>query len=316
MRVERVEQTTERKTVYDLTVERDHNFVADGILVHNCAPPALQAPLLGAVQLRTIGAHTFPAGVRVIGAANETQHAAGGWDLAPALANRFGHFEYTGLDADSWATGMLGSFRSSQQTQETAADIEAKVSREWPAAAAQERGKIAGFIQRNPTLLHKMAVKGSPDRAWPSHRSVEYAAVALTSATIHGLNESDTDELMSAFVGRPWVTEFRQWTELLDLPLPANVLDGDVRFAHDERRPDRTLVVLGACAALITPTDAPNRKERGAVFWRLVGEIAKSAPDLTMGAARAVIKSGLLVDAQKGVLRDLLPILSAAGMVR
>jgi len=278
-------------------------------------PPSLQAPLLGLVQFRTIGDFTLNQRVRVLGAANETRHAAGGWDLAPALANRFGHYEYSGLDSDAWAAGLLDSFVPQQHAvRETAADLEARVEREWATVDAQARGMVAGFIQRNPGLLHKEPTKGSADHAWPSRRTVEYASVALASATLHGLNESDTDELMSGFVGRPWVTEFRQWTQMLDLPLPADVLDGAVRFAHDERRPDRTLVVLGACAALIVPPAAAKRKERAAVFWRLVEDIAKVAPDFAVGAARAVVKSGLIIDAQKSALRSLLPVLQAAGL--
>lgn len=278
------------------------------------APPALQAPLLGLVQLRTLGAYTFPKGVRVLGAANDVRHAAGGWDLAPALANRFGHFDYDGLDSDGWASSLLDSFASAQQqSRESASDLEARVEREWPAVDAQARGMIAGFVRRNPSLLHKEPVRGSADRAWPSRRTCEYAAVALASATLHKLTEEDTDELMSGFVGRPWVTEFRQWTQMLDLPLPADVLDGAIRFVHDERRPDRTLVVLGACAALVVPPTAAKRKERAAAFWRLVGDVAKAAPDFTVGAARAVVKAGLIADA-KDPLRGLYPILTAGGL--
>lgn len=49
----------------------------------NTAPPALQAALLGLVQLRTLGSFIFNRRVRVIGAANSTADAAGGWDLPP-----------------------------------------------------------------------------------------------------------------------------------------------------------------------------------------------------------------------------------------
>lgn len=73
----------------------------------NTAPPAHQGPLLGLVQLRVIGSHTFGPRVRTIGAMNSTEDAAGGWDLSPALLNRFGHLRFDGLDAQSWAVGLL-----------------------------------------------------------------------------------------------------------------------------------------------------------------------------------------------------------------
>lgn len=36
MKVKKVRKTKERKPVYDLEVPKYHNFVANGIVVHNC----------------------------------------------------------------------------------------------------------------------------------------------------------------------------------------------------------------------------------------------------------------------------------------
>ncbi len=280
------------------------------------APPALQAPLLGCVQLRQLGAHTFPAGVRVVGAGNDTD--AGGWDLMTPLANRFGHFDYHGMEASDWTSALLGSFRpQSTEAPITPALLEEQVKAAWPEADAYARGLVAGFITRRPDLLHKEPAKGAKQRAWPSRRTVEYAAVALASSRVHGLSEQDTDTFMSGFVGTAWVSEFRSWTELADLPAPADVLDGKESFKHDPLRLDRTLAVLGACAALIIPATCTRREERTKAFWRLVEPVAKDAADLTVGAARAVLKNGLVLkgeSAQSKTLSMLVPVLAAAGM--
>jgi len=280
------------------------------------AAPALQAPLLGCVQLRQLGAHTFPVGVRIIGACNDVD--AGGWDLTTPLANRFGHFEYDGMDPQDWTSALLGSFRpQSTEAPLNPALLEEQVRAAWPEADAYARGLVAGFITRRPNLLHTEPVKGAKHLAWPSRRTVEYAAIALASSRVHGLSERDTDEFMAGFVGQSWVAEFRTWTEMADLPAPADVLDGKETFKHDSRRLDRTLAVLGACAALVIPAACPHRKERTEAFWRLVAPVIKDAPDLAVGAGRAVMKNGLILTGespQTKALQALLPILTAAGM--
>lgn len=281
------------------------------------APPALQAPLLGLVQLRTLGDHQFGAGVRVIGAANEVADAAGGCDLAPALCNRFGHFDFEGLDTTDWTTGLLGSFKTPESAAPLdAAKLEEHVMAEWSGADAYARGMIAGFITRRPELLHQRPKRGAAGfRTWPSRRSVEYACVALASSRVHRLSEMDTDTLMASFVGLPWVSEFRAWTALQDLPDPAAVLDGTVKFEHDEHRLDRTLAVLGACAALVIPEKAHNRQARAGAAWQLIGTVIKDAADCVVSPARAMLKAGLIVPKVSGaVLAKLQPILVAAGI--
>jgi hypothetical protein len=288
------------------------------------APPMIQAPLLGMVQLRVVGSHTLGPRTRVIGAANETRDAAGGWDLAPALANRFGHFDFEGLDSNSWVEGLLGGFGSGETVNPADPMIEeARVIKAWPSADAMSRGLIGGFITRRPELLHRRPEKAAAasSRSWPSRRSVEYAAVALASAQVHGLNEIDTDEMVSGFVGQGWVTEFRTWRANADLPDPADLLDGKVKFQHEERRLDRSLAVLSSCAALVIPEKAANRVARAAKCWELIGQVAKDTADVAIPAARALIHNkvtaqlGQVVgDAAKPVLFKLHPVLTAAGI--
>lgn len=292
----------------------------------NTAAPALQAPLLGLVQLRTIGSHTLGSRTRCIGAANETVHAAGGWDLAPALANRFGHFEFDGLDTSSWVEGLLGGFGTGADagTPDPVVEEE-RVLTAWPSVDAKARGLIGGFIYRRPELLRQQPknADAKASRAWASPRSVEYAAVALASAAAHGLNEIDTDELLSGFVGQAWVAEFRTWQNNADLPDPADVLDGKVTFKHEERRLDRSLAMLSACSALVIPEKAAKRGPRAAVCWQLIGSVIKDAADVAIPAARALVANRVtqLVVGEKAwnssgkeTLHRLLPILSASGL--
>jgi hypothetical protein len=286
----------------------------------NTAMPAIQAPLLGLVQLRTLGSHTFGPHTRILAAANETQDAAGGWDLAPALANRFGHFEFEGFSGADWVAGFLGGFGDTEAPVIDAEAEETRVKNAWPNEIAQSRGLIAGFIKARPELLHRQptnAAKAS-SRAWPSNRSVDYAAHALTAARIHNLSDTDTDTLLAGFVGQGWVGEFMTYRANVDLPDMAEVLDGKIRFTHDPRRLDRSMAVLSAGAALVVPAKAENRNERAKVLWQLMAHVAEDAADLIVPAGRALRNANPpLIGKAAGAtdaLAKLLPVFKAMGI--
>lgn len=292
----------------------------------NTAPPALQAPLLGLVQLRTLGSYQFPKRTRVIAAANETQDAAGGWDLAPALANRFGHFNFEGLSASDWGIALMGGFANMDDSDGPKVNAEAEERRvmdAWPAAVAYANGVIAGFIKRRPDLLHKQPHHGDSkaSKAWPSRRSVHYAAVALASARVHGLDEIDTDTFMGGFVGLPFVQELATWLVNLDLPDPGDVLDGKVAWKHDSKRLDRTLAVLGACSGLAAGEKNDKvKKERGNKCWELIGSVLKDAADVAIPAARVLRDAKMVVPtiypAYAECGHKLLPIMIQAGIIQ
>lgn len=259
----------------------------------NTAPPALQPALLGAIQERRIGGHGFGERVRVIGAANPIGHAAGGWDLAAPVANRLGHLDWPSPDVDEWGAWLMGGAEDVEET--SAKREEERVLKAWPDAYAKACGLVAAFVRRRPELLHKMPEDGDPaqSRAWPSPRTWEYAARAMASAEIHQLNAVEADELVSAFVGVGAAGEFATWAEEADLPEPADLLDGKVEWAHDPERLDRSMAVLGACAALVTPKGAKKRKERALTLWKIIEEVMNDAKDIVVPAMRAMVQAGL-----------------------
>lgn len=279
------------------------------------AGPALQAPLLGAVQLGVIGSHTLAPRVRILAAANETVDAAGGWDLARSLDNRFGHVQYDGMPHKDWTLGFVTGFGRDEAPSIDVAAEEARVLAEWPAADGWARGIIAAFLERREELRHKKPAKGDPMRAWPSDRTWEYVAAALAAARIHKLDEMETDGLMAAFVGWGPVTEFATWRHDVDLPNAEDYLDGRVPFEHDGRRLDRTMAFLSSCAAVVRPKTAPRRKERAGVAWKLVATIAEHSVSAVFPASVMLVKGGLVaVPEARTALIKLQPVLEAAGV--
>jgi hypothetical protein len=284
----------------------------------SCAPPALQAPLLGLVLDRQIGSYQLGPRVRVMGAANPPEQAAAGWDLAPPLANRFIHLQWAALSADRWADGLASEWREEPRGATSIEAEEARVLAEWPRAWASATATIGGFLRRRPELLSKMPPAGDPaaSGAWPSPRSWEAAARLYAAASIHSLSDEARDTLIAGAVGQAACIELLVWARDLDLPDPAALLDGAINWTHDPRRLDRTVAVLSACAALLSQSGAAkapsSRQER---LWALVGSVLADAPDASVPAVRQLVRARLTAHkSARPVLARLQPVLAAAGI--
>lgn len=288
----------------------------------NTAVRVVQSALLGAVQLRTIGSHQFHAGIRVLGAANEVVDAAGGLEMSPASNNRFGHLEFAGLSATDYLDGLVGGWDRVADREFEGFDAEAeeaRVTREWPEARAQAAGLVSAFLERRPALIQQKPKKGTNQRRWSSRRSIEYLVHALASAQIQDLSEAETDIFAESFVGNAWFSEFATWRANMDLPSASELLDGKVKFEHDPRRLDRTMAVLSACAALVTPDEADFRIERATATWNLMSKVVEDGVsfDVTVPAARALVRARLMspkVPASKTVLSKIQPVMAASGI--
>ena len=283
------------------------------------APPALQPALLGLVHARRIGSKYLGRGIRVFGAANPTQQAAGGWDLAPPLANRFGHFEWEPPSSMEWGDWLLTAGQAGQTAQPKLdpAVEEKRVMGVWGSAYAKAKGIARAFVLAKPALLHAMPHEGDPQgsRAWPSHRTWDMGVRALASAEVHGLSEADTDSFVAGFIGGAAMTEFAAFRSANDLPDPSELLDGNVAWKHDGRRLDRTMAVISSCVALVSPTNCKSRDARADKLWSILHGVANDSPDLVVPAVRPLSQARLTTSkAALPVLTKLRPVLDAAGI--
>lgn len=270
------------------------------------AAPAIQAPLLGLMHARRVGGAILPPGVRVLGAANPTEQAAGGYDLAPPLANRLGHIDWDGPNNQEWADWLIGDQTSrvevdaqlkkvSERQKTSAEKEEARVLKAWPEAFAKAAGLMAAFIRARPALHNKMPKADDPNasRAFSTARSQEFAVRALATGEVHGLTEVQTDRLFTAFVGAAFAVEFAVFKKEVDLPNPADILDGKKEFKHDPKRLDRTAAVLDACCALVTGQQAAERVKRSDRLWGILGDVRNDASDLVVPSVRNLIRANL-----------------------
>lgn len=284
------------------------------------APPALQPPLLGLFLEGRIGGVTLPSGVRRIAAYNNVEEAAAGYDLPPPLANRMGHIPFDAGGVEEWTDWLVGSNTVSAVNQQKSkpAEEEKYVLELWQEAYAVAIGKIASFVKRRPELLHKMPPPHDPNAssAWPSRRTWEMATRALASSAIQNLEESEETSLISAFVGGDVAAELYTHLHLEELPDPAEILDGKIKFEHDSTRLDRSFAVLSGCTALVVPTDARKRVERAKMLWKILATITEAGDkDVAFGPARRMAKANLLnvVESRK-TLTSLHGVMVAAGI--
>jgi MoxR-like ATPase len=286
------------------------------------APPAVQAALLRSILDRVVGDCSLGNGVRFYAAQNAVEHAAGGYDVAAALANRFIHLNWAKPSVDDWSDYLLGGggLEPEAKVSGDPAAEEKRVLDAWGGPWAKSAGLLTAFLRKRPELHLRVPAAGDPalSKAWPSPRTWDYAAHILAGAEIHGLPVVETETLLTGCVGPGAATEFVAFVSDADLPDPADVLDGKVSFKPDARL-DRTLAVFSACAALVTAPKVDKKIDRVKKLWTLLGDQAKVAVDVIVPAARTLVRAklsaGVAPVEARPVLLKLEPVLRAAGLL-
>lgn len=212
------------------------------------ATPACQAGMLRVASEHQVGDLKLGRHVRIIAAANPTDQAADGWDLAPPMANRFMHIDFV-PDYDDWLRGMTLGWDSLLPPM-TAADIVAAD----PDRIINARAKVVGYIKHRPNALQQVPDDpAKAGKAWPSRRTWDYLARVMAH-----LPDDDSDlayqcRRMAAdgLVGEAAATEFLTWERSLDLPDPRKVIADPTSVNWKELRNDRLYAVLQAVASVV-----------------------------------------------------------------
>jgi hypothetical protein len=289
------------------------------------APPGIQAAMLGLVNDKRIGGATLPAGVRVMAAANDPDRAAGGYALTAPLANRLGHLNWSMYNEDEWADHMLttdtatiGKSKKRIASEDPAAE-EARVLAAWPLAWARTVGVVTAFHRANRGKLHNQPGVSDPSagKAWASHRTWKMAAIALTSAAVHGLSDGEAIALVEGFVGPGAAREFLAFQHRMDLPDPARLIAGTATWAYQPDRLDRSMAVISSlCSYALSWRLEPSEivtDNRVAKLWEIIGGV--KADDVIACGVKPLAHGRLTMHpAAIPVLTRLRPLFSAAGV--
>jgi hypothetical protein len=302
----------------------------------SCTPPAVQAGLLRVTLEGVIGDFVLPETVRFVAAANPTDQAAGGWDLADPLANRYVHLPWPPPTLEEWGSWLTGE----SQTFDTYI-LDTKLFEEYFNRAKSE---VMGFLRARPTLLYQdRSPEGLPafatPRTWEAATRLIAACSSFESTIVPKHKELEKESkretkavaeirkimnlLVSGCVGRGPAVEFVEWKIQANLPNPEDLLRDPRGFEHDPLRPDRTYAVLISVAlAGIRDTEDPKEKVvRWHAAWNFLSMLYKTVgKDNTVPAIRILIRGWIPGErATKeiaNIIDEVRPVLRASGQIK
>lgn len=260
----------------------------------NGAPPATQGAIQSFIHERVVGDERLPGHIRIIAAANDVEIATGGYDLPPALANRFVHVTDPGPTARDWISWLTGA--NSSKLQLALSKIEDMIADEWPNIYPESQALFAGFMESlGATYLHKRPEVGDPQasKAWPSHRTWDYALRAYTTARIMDKNDTVRDACLEACVGPAAATAFIEYANETDVPKPTDMLEG--KWQPDKDRLDIIFAAYTGMVAYVVQRPDQKDKVRCALkAWPMIGKLVEmKLEDLALISTEVLSRASL-----------------------
>lgn len=264
----------------------------------NTAPPAVQAALLRVALEKIVGEISLHPDTVILAAANPPDLSAGGFELAPSLANRFLHIKVSPPSANELAAALIGG---------------------WPPVSMpkprKERGEnmaalMAAFLVARPHFEHAPPKPGDETMAWPSARSWTVACRLLTEAERLEVSEEAKFLLMAGAVGEGTAIEFFSYKKNLDLPDPEDLLRSPETFKLSPRG-DINFVVLAGVVQAVLGNKTPDRLNAA---WRIIAMAAEQGGgDVAVPHAKALMEGGSTPPIEYA--RALVPVLKATGVL-
>lgn len=298
----------------------DRRRVRGGVFLDeaSCAVPATQAAMLRPVLENYVGDLQLPDGVRWIAAANPPETAAGGWDLAPSLANRFTHIVGGGPDDDQWIEWV-------QRGRSVADDVPVLDLDRWEHEMAIAKATMIGFRKAKPGTLREKpkAYRGRFPLAWASPRSW-WSLTCLHAACRAADCPEALMPLAEGSVGKPLGLEYATYARKLDLPDPDMLLEHPDAYTPDPRRPDRDFAILGAVTERAILRRGRSEKvyfDRWVNAWRVLDRALPLGKGYVATAARTLVekknypKGGLIHPVVGPMIDALRPVLDEAGLM-
>lgn len=270
------------------------------------APPASQAALLRVALDRVAGDTYLGDEVSIVAAANPPEIAADGWDLAPPMANRFVHLEWS-LPAEVVRDGFSLMWP----------DVPVPVIDREKAAEEVQQAKllIAAFLTSRPDLVTVMPTASSEaGRAFPTPRSWEMAATLYGYATAAGVSNTARRMLLVGSIGQGTAAEFLAYVADMDLPDPEEVLADPDNFAFPTRG-DR---VYAVGASVLSAIQGKMTDARWVAAGRVVAAIAKAEHGdvaVALGKRWMSLRPSPAAEPDPEALTALAPILKEAGIL-
>jgi MoxR-like ATPase len=259
--------------------------------------------MLRVVLERVVGDLKLPDGVRVIAAANPPEDAADGWELAPPLSNRLVHLNWP-VNAHEVSRGLAVGFPRPPLSGFQRPPSEAQI--------LAARSSVAAFLKVRPALVLQLPKGAGASQGWPSPRSWEMVTKLVAACEAVRADKEVLGLLVAGAVGEGTALEFLSWMENLDLPDPVKVLADPDSFEMPGRS-DRAFAVLTSVASVAV---AANDTDTWNAAWLVVAKAARTAPDVASLVARTLATRRPPGAQLPSTLRELLPVLRDAGLIK
>lgn len=241
----------------------------------NTAPPAVQAALLRVSLDKVAGDCHLGERTSIVAAANPPEQAADGWDLAPPLANRFCHLEWS-LPAEVVRNGLSGEW--------PAFTVPAVSQETLQLAISEEKAIVGGFLTARPDLTTVLP-SGTADqgRAFPTPRSWNTMLEASAWVTASGLDDSVRRMVVRGCLGPGASAEYLTYRQNMDLPQPEQVLQDPSNLAIPKRADLVFVIGAGVLNAVRNNLTADRWHAAGEVLEKIATE---GHPDIAVSLAR------------------------------
>lgn len=270
----------------------------------NGAPPATQGALQSFIHERVAGDQKIPGRIRVVAAQNPAEIATGGFQLSAPLANRFVHIVDPGPTARDWITYIMGT--PTNKLQATLEVIEETIAEDWPNVFPESQALFAGFMEKmGGEYLHKRPSISDPQagKAWPSHRTWDYALRAWTAARILDKSDNIRDAIVEACVGPGASVAFLEYARENDIPKPLDVINGV--YKPDGNRLD--IVFAAYTGAVAYVRQRPTRQEKvdlAPKTWKCLKALLDiNLHDLVVPASEGLIHEQLARNSNDDVIK-------------
>ncbi len=273
------------------------------------ASPALQAAALRPLTHYEVGSLQLPSTVSFVAAANPSDVAAAGWELAAPTASRFVHLDWE-LPLEVYAEAMVTGDWPVMPVPPPASSTRS------PAAEQRQRVLVSGFLRTRESQLSSIPTTAAErGRAFPTPRTWDYLARLLALADTVDAPPAVRRLLTAGCVGEAVAHEFLAWVAAQDLVDPEKLLADPASHDWHGMRPDRVYVSLQAVLAALTREATPARWTNALLACCHAADVVGVDPAVPV--VRALVRDGRRPDgsAVPPDIKVFAPALALAGLL-
>lgn len=227
-------------------------------------PSATQAGLLSVISERRVGDYVMPASTIIVGSCNPPELCPNAVPLAPAMRARFFHHPWE-VDYEHWFIGLRAGCKW------TAPKFPI-VPSHWEDMLPQFGSLVEAFLRSAPDCREKLPTDDET-MSFPNPRTWTYLVRCFAAADAAGYERKDPmfRSLAHGCVGEAAGGEFLRYWHRLDLINPEAILEGDEKYAY-ENRPDANICLLTGLVKGLRDHTTPERWLNAAAAFIEVGK--------------------------------------------